>query len=170
MRTILNADRSAHGIYSWWLTNLAALSGVPTTPHPTEPVGLLYVGIAPGTADSKRALYDRFRDHTREAGRSTLRYGLASFLFQQEDWKLRWRTDRPLLAKPYNRALTAWMETNLCVQWVRRPEPLAVEPAVVRKMLPPLNRTHNHAHPFYDDVGKSRERFREAAQEATGQA
>jgi hypothetical protein len=62
------------------------------------------------------------------------------------------------------------METNLRVQWVRWPEPLAVEPAVVREMLPPLNRTHNEAHPFYEDVGKSRERFREAAQAAGGQA
>ena len=56
------------------------------------------------------------------------------------------------------------METNLRVQWVRRPEPLSIEPAIVREMLPPLNRDHNQAHPFYEAVGKSRERFREAAQ------
>jgi hypothetical protein len=162
-RAALDADRAAHGIYAWWLINPEALPGVPTTPHRTEPVGLVYVGIAPGTATSKR-----FADHTREAGRSTLRYGLASFLFEQEDWKLRWRTDRPLLAKPYDHALTAWMETNLRVQWVRRPEPLSIEPAIVREMLPPLNREHNQAHPFYEAVGKARERFREAAQ-AEGQ-
>ncbi len=168
MTAALDADRAAHGIYAWWLVDALALPEVPVTPHSSEPVGLLYVGIAPGTATSKRSLYERFGDHIREAGRSTLRYGLASFLFEQEGWKLRWRTDRPLLAKPYGDALTAWMETNLRVQWVRRPEPLSIEPAIVREMLPPLNRAHNQAHPFYEAVGKSRERFRKAA-EAAGQ-
>jgi hypothetical protein len=167
MRVALDADRAANGIYSWWLTNLEALPGVPTTPHPTEPAGLLYIGIAPGTAASNRSLRKRFGDHTREAGRSTLRYGLASFLFEREDCKLRWRTDRPLLAQPYNHALTAWMETNLCVQWVRCADPLAIEPVLVRQMLPPLTRAHNQAHPFYEAVGKSRQRFRDAAQAAS---
>jgi hypothetical protein len=167
-RAALDADRAAHGVYAWWLSNPEALPGVPTTPHRTEPVGLVYVGIAPGTATSNRSLYKRFGDHTREARRSTLRYGLASFLFEQEGWRLRWSTDRPLLAKPYDHALTAWMETNLRVQWVRRPQPLSIEPVIVRDMLPPLNRDHNQAHPFYEAVGKSRERFREAAQ-AEGQ-
>jgi hypothetical protein len=162
-RAALDGDPAAHGIYAWWLTSPEALPGVPTAPHRTEPAGLVYVGIAPGTATSKRSLYKRFGDHTREAGRSTLRYGLASFLFEQEGWKLRWRTDRPMLATPYDRALTGWMETNLRVQWVRRPEPLSIEPAIVREMCPPLNREHNQAHPFYEAVGASRERFREAA-------
>ncbi|HEY5260836.1 MAG TPA: hypothetical protein VIJ33_01855 [Solirubrobacteraceae bacterium] len=167
-RGSLDGDRAAHGIYAWWLTSPEALPGVPTAPHRTEPVGLVYVGIAPGTATSQRSLYKRFGDHAREAGRSTLRYGLASFLFEQEGWKPRWRTDRPMLSKPYDRALTEWMETNLLVQWVRRPEPLSIEPAIVREMRPPLNREHNQAHPFYEAVGASRERFRKAAQ-AEGQ-
>src|ERR1700689_3695696 len=165
-----HSDRIAHGIYAWWLINPEALPSVPAMPHPSESAGLIYVGIAPGSAPSKRSLYKRFDDHTREAGRSTLRYGLASFLFEQEGWRLRWRTDRPLLAKPYDDALTAWMETTLRVQWVRRPQPLSIEPAIVREMLPPLNREHNQAHPFYEAVGKSRERFRKAAQAEGRQA
>jgi len=161
-RAALAAEPDAHGFYSWWLIDPEALPGVPTSPHPTEPVGLLYIGVAPGKVTSERSLSERFVDHTRESGRSTLRYALASFLYDQAAWKLRWR-GKPLVAKPDDRKLTTWMQNNLRVQWVGRPKPLEIEAAVVRVMLPPLNRDHNQAHPFYETVGKSRQRFREAA-------
>src|SRR4051812_39598906 len=119
VRNELDANRLAHGIYAWWLVNADAMPGVPTTPHPTEPVGLLYVGIGPGSASSlKRKLRDRFNDHTKKnTGGSTLRLVLASFLFEREGWRPYW-TDRPLLTKSENDALSAWQVENLLVQWV----------------------------------------------------
>jgi hypothetical protein len=162
-RALLADDPAAHGIYSWWLTDPEALPDVPTTPHPTEPVGLLYVGVGPGTVGSKRTLPKRFADHTKEAGRSTLRYGLASFLYVREGWSPYWKNKRPLLADPASAALSAWMAANLRVQVVLTLEPFSIEREVVHRMLPPLNRTHNQAHPFYDTVGKSRERYRQIA-------
>jgi GIY-YIG catalytic domain len=165
LQTQLNADRVAHGIYALWLTNPETLAAVVSTPHPSEPVGLLYVGIGPGAASSKRTLRARFRDHARDTGRSTLRRALASFLYEQEGWRP-YFTDRPLLEEPDNDALSAWIERNLRVQWVRVAEPWAVEADLIRLMRPPLNRTHNDAHPFYTVVGDARRRFREAAEAA----
>lgn len=162
MRATLDVDRAAHGIYAWWLIDSQALPAVPTTAHPIEPFGLIYVGIGPGRASSKRVLRARFSDHGKDTGRSTLRRALASLLYQQEGWRPRW-TDRPLLTEADNDALTAWMEANLRVQWVRVLEPWDIEGEVVRLMRPPLNRTHNQEHPFYEEVGDARERFRAAA-------
>ncbi len=136
MRTALDADRIAHGIYAWWLINSQALPSVPTAPHPVEPYGLIYLGVGPGRAGSKRALRARFSDHGKDAGRSTLRRALASLLYQQEGWRLRW-TDRPLLAESDNDALTKWMDTNLRVQWVRLPDPWDTQAEIVHRMRPP---------------------------------
>jgi GIY-YIG catalytic domain-containing protein len=162
MRGALDADRTAHGVYAWWLINSRALPAVPTAAHPVEPFGLIYVGIGPGRASSKRVLRTRFGDHGKDAGRSTLRRALASLLYQREGWRLQW-TDRPLLADADNDALTAWMDANLRVQWVRVSEPWDIEAEIVRQMRPPLNRTHHREHPFYKEVGEARERFRAAA-------
>jgi hypothetical protein len=167
MRVTLDADRAAHGIYAWWLVQAEALPKVPTAPHPSEPVGLLYIGIGPGSARSKRTLRARFGDHTRDTGRSTLRRVLASLLFEREGWRPYW-TDRPLLTEQDNDALTTWLAANLLVQWVKTPEPWTVEADVIRSMGPPLNRSHNQAHPFYPQVGASRKRFRQAAKATAG--
>jgi hypothetical protein len=164
----LAADRAVHGMYSWWLTDPNALPNVPATPHPTESVGLLYVGVGPGTVGSKRTLAKRFADHIKEAGRSTLRYGLASFLYMREGWVPYWKYNRPLLGDLDSDALSTWMATNLRVQLAFTLEPFFIERDIVHRMLPPLNRTHNQAHPFYDAVGKSRERYRQAAQASKG--
>ena len=136
MRATLDADRAARGIYAWWLIDSQALPAVPTTAHPIEPFGLIYIGIAPGRASSKRVLRARFGDHGKDTGRSTLRRALASLLYQQEGWRPRW-TDRPLLTEADNDALTAWMDINLRVQWVRVPEPWDIEGEIVRLMRPP---------------------------------
>jgi hypothetical protein len=168
MRTALDAERNAHGIYAWWLVNSEALPSVPTPAHSVDPCGLIYVGIGPGRAGSKRALRARFRDHGKDTGRSTLRRALASLLYEREGWQLRW-TDRPLLEDADNDALTTWMETNLRVQWVRLPKPWGMEAEIVHRMRPPLNRSHNQAHPFYKELGEARERFRTAALATAGQ-
>jgi hypothetical protein len=166
-REALDADREAHGIYGWWLINPEALPEVPTTRHPSEPVGLLYVGIGPGSTNSKRNLRARFRDHARDTGRSTLRRVLASLLYEREGWRPVW-TDRPVLSDLDNDALSAWMAANLRVQWVSVAEPWTVEAEVIRMIRPPLNRTHNRTHPFYQRVGDARKRFREAAEVSRG--
>lgn len=67
------------------------------------------------------------------------------------------------MADADNDELTTWMDTNLRVQWVRLPEPWHMEAEIVHWMRPPLNRSHNHAHPFYNELGEARERFRMAA-------
>lgn len=167
MSAALEADRAAHGIYAWWLLKADALPEVPTTPHPSEPLGLLYVGIGPASASSKRTLRARFRDHIRDTGRSTLRRTLASLLYEHEGWCPYW-TDRPLLAKADNDALTSWQVANLRIQWFRMLEPWRVEAAVIRAMRPPLNRAHNETHPFYERLGAVRKRFRETAEAASG--
>jgi hypothetical protein len=167
MSAALDADRAAHGIYARWLVNIDALPDVPATPHPSEPVGLLYVGIGPASASSKRTLRARLRDHAKDTGRSTLRRVLASLLYDQEGWRPHW-TDRPLLTNPDNDALTSWQSANLRVQWFRTPEPWRLEAAVIHAMRPPLNRTHNQAHPFYERAGAARKLFREAAEAGPG--
>jgi hypothetical protein len=162
MRAARGAERTAHGIYAWWLIHSEALPAVPTTAHRVEPCGLIYVGIGPGRASSKRVLRTRFGDHGKDAGRSTLRRALASLLYQREGWQLQW-TDRPLLADADNDALTGWMDANLRVQWVSVLEPWNIEARIVREMCPPLNRAHNQAHPFYNELGAARKSFRAAA-------
>jgi hypothetical protein len=42
-------------------------------------------------------------------------------------------------------------------------KPWEPEPAVIKLMRPPLNRDHNQSHPFYDEVGRARGRYRAAA-------
>lgn len=167
MSSALDAERAAHGMYAWWLVNSDALPTVPTTTHPSEPVGLLYVGVGPSSVRSKRKLRDRFRDHTRtNTGSSTFRLVLASFLFEREGWRPYW-TDRPMLSKADNDALSEWQAASLRAQWVEVTEPWQTEPDVIGAMRPPLNREHNEAHPFYDTVGDSRDGFRAAARANT---
>ena len=43
------------------------------------------------------------------------------------------------------------------------PEPWRYEGKVIEVMKPPMNRDHNHSHPFYKRMGDAREGFREAA-------
>lgn len=165
VRSALDREPDTRGTYAWWLTTPEELPSVPATPHPSEPVGLLYVGIGPDSENSKRKLRDRFNDHTkRNTGNSTLRLILAGLLFEWKRWEPFW-TDRPMLEKPDNDALSAWQEAHLLVQWVEVPEPWLLEAEVIGLMRPPLNRKHNAAHPFYKEAGDARDRFRQAAQQ-----
>lgn len=119
------------------------------------------MGVGPGGPKSlNRVLFDRFKDHTSgNAGSSTFRLVLASFLFKQQRWKPEW-TSRAQLTKADNAALNAWQATYLRAQWVEVAKPWESEAAVIAAMKPPLNRTHNESHPFYDKVGASREAYR----------
>src|SRR5687768_16348197 len=105
------------GFYAWWQLP-GALPGVPGTPHPTEALELLYVGIAPKDASSTQNLKKRLAKHHRAAiGSSTFRLDLAAFLWVDMSWKPFW-TDRPALPPEQLGELGLWQGEHLCVQWL----------------------------------------------------
>lgn len=158
------APARASGFYAWW-QRPGALPGVPGTPHPTAPLELLYVGVAPDSPTSKSNLRKRLANHHRSAiGSSTFRLDLAALLFERRGWTPYW-TDRPKLADAHLDDLAAWQRRHLSVQWVEVPQPWLLEPGVVGTMRPPLNRDHNTTHPFYREVGSARDRLRRAARD-----
>lgn len=156
------APAKAPGFYAWWQTP-GALPGVPGTPHPSAPLELLYVGIAPRDATSKSNLRKRLANHHRSAiGSSTFRLDLAAFLWEQRGWAPYW-TDRPKLSDEHMADLAAWQRVHLSVQWVEVPQPWLFEAGVVRELRSPLNRDHNSSHSFYPHVGQARDRLRNVA-------
>ncbi len=52
---------------------------------------------------------------------------------------------------------------HLRVGWVKVARPWDVEEGLVRAMRPPMNREHNADHPFYEQMGEARKRFRSGA-------
>jgi hypothetical protein len=156
---------SEPGFYAWWAVR-DAMPGVPMQPHPSEPFGLLYVGIAPSKPASSARLRSRLcRQHIGgNVASSTFRFGLASLLWEQEGWTARVSASGKYRLDPDdNRALSAWQRTHLRVQWAVVHEPWRFEAAVVRLMEPPMNRAHNAHHPFYEAMGSARDRFRASA-------
>lgn len=150
------------GFYAWWQTP-GALPRVPATPHPTTPLELLYVGIAPQDATSASSLRKRLANHHRSAiGSSTFRLDLTAFLWERRGWVPYW-TDRPKLSDEDVEELATWQRTHLFVQWLELSQPWRAEADVVSAMRPPLNREHNSSHPFYAEVGCARECLRRAA-------
>lgn len=142
------------------------MPGVPTTPHRSEPVGLLYVGIAPRDATSGAELRSRLcKQHIGgNVGSSTFRFGLAALLWEQQGWvPRRAASGKYRLDADDNRALSQWQRAHLRVRWAVVPEPWLSEPSVVEQMEPPMNRDQNADHPFYTRMGAARDRFRAAA-------
>jgi hypothetical protein len=72
-------------------------------------------------------------------------------------------TDRPLLTRDDNRALTKWQHEQLRLTWRTHPEPWAVEHEVIAQLQPPLNLAGNSAHPFAATVSAARRRFKDRA-------
>lgn len=156
------APPNAPGFYAWWQTP-GALPGVPGSPHPSAPLELLYVGIAPRDARSQSNLRKRLSNHHRAAiGSSTFRFDLAAFLWEGSGWSPAW-TDRPVLPAASLAELGDWQRDHLRVQWTECERPWLAEAGVVREMGPPLNRDHNLDHPFHSQVGEARDRLRSAA-------
>lgn len=153
------------GFYSWWSTP-GALTNVPTTPHQSEPLGLLYVGIAPrDTASSARLRSRLCQQHIGgNVGSSTFRFGLAALLWEQQHWAPRMSGGGKFkLDRVDNRALSDWQITHLRVRWAVISRPWDFENDVIAAMQPPMNRDHNEKHPFYESMGDARDRFRDAA-------
>lgn len=156
------------GFYAWWCRP-GALKDVPITPHQTEPLGLLYVGIAPrDTASSARLRSRLCQQHIGgNIGSSTFRFGLAALLWEEQRWAPRMSGGgKFMLDRLDNRALSDWQITNLRLRWVVSSRPWSFEHDVITAMQPPMNRDHNETHPFYESMGDARHRFRVAARSA----
>jgi len=139
---------------------------VPHVPHPSQPLGLLYVGIAPGNAISSTDLRRRLcgQHLGGNISSSTFRFGLASLLWEREGWIPRQsRSGRPVLDADDNAALSQWQRRSLRVAWAIVPEPWRFEEEVIRAMGPPMNRERNARHAFYVRMGEARRRLRAAA-------
>jgi len=161
------------GVYAWWQTP-SALPGVPGTPHPTDAVELLYVGIAPdepkeGKPPSESNLRHRItRQHLGNSlGSSTLRRGLTSFLYEAQGWTATHPKRKPKLSPEHNRALTAWMKEHLRIAFVEHATPWTIEKDIIVAMQPPLNSKHNGSHDFYDELRRTRLALLADARQAT---
>ena len=157
---------AAPGLYAWW-GRFGALPGISGPRHPTLPLQLLYVGIAPNGTTSRSTLRSRVvGDHVRgTTGSSTLRRSLAALLTEQQGWQSRWTT-RPVLVNRDELALSAWMAQTLQVSWAEHAQPWTVEAAVIAELEPPLNQAENRSHPLHAVVAGARRRWREAAKAA----
>lgn len=159
------------GLYAWWQTP-AALPGAPGTPHPDVDLELLYVGIAPDKPREARRppqpsdLRTRItKNHlSRSIGSSTLRRGLAAFLWQSSGWTPNATSSgRPSLGPVHADALTAWMTEHLHLAVTLHAQPWLIERRVIAAMRPPLNSKHNKSHSFYDKLRTQRAAFASAA-------
>ncbi|WP_131801534.1 GIY-YIG nuclease family protein [Klenkia brasiliensis] len=161
-----DAIPKAAGLYAWW-GRFGALPGVSGPRHPTAPVQLLYVGIAPNGPTSAATLRSRVvGDHIRgTTGSSTLRRSLAALLVEQQGWRSRWTT-RPVLLNRDELALSEWMAATLHVSWAEHQEPWSVEADVIVELEPPLNQAENRSHPMHAVVAAARKRWREEARAA----
>jgi hypothetical protein len=160
---------SEPGFYAWWEVP-GAIRDVPAPPHRSEPFALLYVGIAPRDAVSKALLRSRLcRQHIAgNIASSTFRFGLGALLWESESWRPRRSpSGRYRLEPADNAALSKWQREHLRLAWFVVPEPWRYEGEVIEAMKPPMNREHNHSHPFYKRMGEARERFREAARKSS---
>ena len=154
---------SESGLYAWW-TVPGSIPEVPRCPHPTEPdLDLFYVGISPSNAKSAQNLRKRVAgNHIKgNTGGSTFRLTLASLLFEEKGWRPI-MTDRPVLTKEDNTALTEWQHEHLRLTWAVHPEPWAVEHAVIAELKPPLNLAGS-THEFGITLSAARRRFKDAA-------
>jgi hypothetical protein len=153
------------GFYAWWAA-LEALPGVPVTSHPSEPYGLLYVGIAPRDATSGATLRSRLsRQHIGgNVASSTFRFGLAALLWRRQRWTpRRSASGKYSLDARDNEALGQWQRDHLRLRWAVAETPWLLESDVVQLLSPPMNREHNKDHGFYSKMGDAREAFRAAA-------
>src|SRR4051812_22592295 len=92
----------------------------------------------------------------------TFRLTLPSLLFERMAW-LPVMTDRPLLTREDNRALTEWQHEHLRLTWATHPEPWAIEHEVIAKLQPPLHLAGNRAHPLAATISAARRRFKDHA-------
>jgi hypothetical protein len=146
------------GLYAWW----AAPGSVPQVSGPAHPgidgLELLYIGLAQNLR--ARVVGNHFRGPT---GSSTLRRALVALLLTSEGYTTRWTRTRVVPVDADEARLSAWMREHLRVTWVERPDPQAVEAAVIAELAPPLNQDHNRAHPLHSMIAAARAAYRASA-------
>jgi hypothetical protein len=148
----------AAGLYAWWAP-LGLLPGVSGPVHPsTDGCELLYIGLARNLRT--RVGKNHFRGPT---GSSTLRRALVALLMPSMGYTTRWTTDRVVPIDTDEKRLSAWMREHLRVTWAQHPDPDAVEAAVIKNLGPPLNQSHNKAHPLHAMITAARATYRASA-------
>ena len=125
---------------------------------------LLFIGCAPGTANSPRTLYDRiYDDHCDgSAGNSTLRESLGVLLLEESCDPLQ-RTGKgsEMTFTPNGeRWLNRWMDENAFVCWYEHKTPWKIKKDAINALSPPLN-IRPGAHKFKEFRGKLRDRRNE---------
>lgn len=155
---------STPGLYTWWLTDPSQLSRVPLTPR-RDGLSLIYLGIAKSGPNASSDLRSRvLGKHIRGSlGNSTLRCSLAALLWEEQNWKPLWPSDRVLLSPKENQKLSHWMAQNLRVAWLPHPEPWTIEERLIALLQPPLNLKGNQTHSFYTEIRAARARLEAAA-------
>jgi hypothetical protein len=155
------------GFYAWWSVH-AAISGAPHLPHPLDDaLGLLYVGISPSRATSRRTIRSRvLANHLGgNISSSTFRFVLAALLLDELTLRAELRNNRYGLKGDGESNLRAWQKEKLRLTWCERAEPWKVEHQVIALMQPPLNSAGNTTHPFYARVRAARNELRQRANE-----
>ena len=152
------------GLYAWWMTP-GAIRNLKGPRHLTEPLELLYVGIAPKDARSSATLRSRIRGQHLggNIGSSTFRQSLAALLFEEFGWTTRWSGSRTQLSPDDNRALSVWQRDYLRLAWAEQREPWTTEGRIISLMQPPLNLAGNASHPLYRQLKAHRLRLRSSA-------
>jgi hypothetical protein len=57
--------------------------------------------------------------------------------------------------------LSEWLDEHARVAWIEHSQPWEAEATVVQALGVPLNRHHNHGHPFHDTLGNVRRSVRD---------
>jgi len=144
------APPRAAGIYAWFFRSIPGK--IPTAGcFQRDGSTLLYLGISPGSTESKATLRSRIRYHFRgNAEGSTLRRTLGCLLEENLDTVLRCvGSGKRMTFGPHEDALTRWMEQHAAVTWVEVERPWLVESQLIRELVLPLNIDTNDGHPYY---------------------
>jgi hypothetical protein len=162
----------APGVYAWYFRNLDDL--VPAAE--CLAVGefkLLYIGISPsappsnGKLPSKQSLRHRLCYHMRgNAEGSTLRLSLGCVLAQQLGLQLRRvGSGKRLTFATGEQRLSAWLEDNARVGWLRSAEPWTLEARLISTLHLPLNLEQNSRCGFHPVLSQLRRDAKSRARE-----
>lgn len=151
------------GIYAWYFRSIPP--EIPTAGCTIcNELTLLYIGVAPSKASSKRTLHDRIELHlTGDADVSTLRLSLGCLLSDTLGIQLRRVSRTRMTFVDGEQRLSAWLADNAFVVWAIRSEPWKVEVELIQSLSLPLNLQHNRRHPFYPVLSAKRHLARNQA-------
>lgn len=155
----------ASGLYAWWVVG-DALPGVPTTTREASTgAALVYIGVAPNAANSKKTLRSRVVDNhlNGSIATSTVRHSLASLVVDKLSLKPTTKGTKVALPPEQNTELTAWQSMHLRLSWHATPDPWLIESAVIAALAPPLNLAGNEGHAFHGTLTAARAALKQSA-------